>query len=316
MSGDRNNTIRAPRPRRAGRTACLAAGLSLAAIGLAFTPLPAQGDPATTAPAEHSQPADSQAQQAAQPLRGSGAADAARAGARARDGRPTTGPALDPAAIPWDEIAAFMRQHSPLKWERWEQFNRVNPGSSRGEEVRQQVRDGIRGQYAQLKKIESADPDEYKLEVHRVEIEDGMFGAAADYRRGAGDAAKRGLATQQMEQHVRDLLDLRDQLQKHRLERRKAELARQSERVEKQLASLEQKPKTKEQQITALAKRLLNDQPAPLWGGPGSGPGGGGSPRSGQPRRDGAPNGREQRSGRAGPTTNRSADEESSGGEK
>src|SRR3954452_2520178 len=105
MSGDRNNTIRAPRPRRGGRTVCLAAGLSLAAIGLAFTSLPAGGEPtATAAPAPATQPADAQAQAAAQPIRGSRAADPARPAA-----------APDPAEIPWDEIAAFMRQHSPLK---------------------------------------------------------------------------------------------------------------------------------------------------------------------------------------------------------
>src|SRR4051812_10270219 len=121
MRGDRNNTIRAPRPRRAGRTACLAAGLSLAAIGFAFTSLPVHGEPPTTAPAtapaERSNPADAEAQPAAQPMRG----------ARVRDGRPTTGPGVDAAAIPWAEIAEFMGEHSRLKWQRWEQYERMNP---------------------------------------------------------------------------------------------------------------------------------------------------------------------------------------------
>ena len=60
-----------------------------------------------------------------------------------------------------------------------------------------------------------------------------------------------------MKQHVRDLLSLRDELQRHRLERRKAELERQSEQIDKQLALLEQKPKPRDQRITNLANQYL-----------------------------------------------------------
>jgi hypothetical protein len=313
MSGDRNNTTRATR----GRAARLAVALSLGAIGLALASIPAAiADPVDN----HPQPDEDKAAAAAQTLLADRTADGPRAGARARDGRPATAPTIDPAAIPWDEIAAFMRQHSPLKWERWEQFDRMYPGPARGGwdrgEMKQRLQDGIRAQYAQLKRIESIDSDEYKLEVRRVELEDKIFGAAVDFKRGAGDDAKQSLARGQMKQHVRDFLSLRDELQKHRLERRKAELGRQSEQIEKQLAFLEQKPKPKEQRITNLANQFLTAQPPALFGGPGGGPGGPGGPRSGQPRRDGGPEGREQQSGRAGPTTNRSAEGESPKGEK
>ena len=304
MSGDRNNTIRAQRPRRGGRTVCLAAGLSLAVLGLAFTSLPAGGEPAPAAPAPATQPADAQAQSAAQPIRGARAADPAHPGARVRDGRPNAGTAAaapDPAEISWDEIAAFMRQHSPQKWERWEQFNRQYPGPGGRGDMKQRLEDGIRGQYAQLKKIESADAEEYKLNVRRVEIEDKIFGTVADFKHAVvvEDVSKQSMARTQMKQHVRDYLALRDELQKHRLER--------------QLKALAKKPEPNDRRITNLADDLLAEQPLPIWDRAGSGPA---NPRSAPQRRDGAADGREQRPARAGPTTNRSADDESPKGGK
>ena len=183
----------------AGGVARLAAGLSLAATGFALASIPtALADPA----ADHGKPADgqsadTQAETAAKTFPGSRPADASRPNARARNGRPATLPTTDPAALPWDEIAGFMRQHSPLKWERWEQFDRAyssrgagGPARSRRAEMRQKLEEGIRDQYAQLKKIESADADEYQLMVRRVELEDKVFGAQAEFRRGVGDAAK------------------------------------------------------------------------------------------------------------------------------
>jgi hypothetical protein len=310
MSGDRNNLICAPRRRRrAAGTVCLAAGLSLAAIGVAFTSLPAHGESATAAPAPATQPAaDAQAQPAAQRSR---AADPVRPGPRMRDERPTPAPAAD---IPWDEIAAFMRQHSPLKWERWEQFNHKYPaGYGRGD-LKQRLEDGIRGQYAELKKVKGVDPVEYELDVRRVEIEDKIFGANADYRRGTDDVEKQSRARTQMQQHVRDMLALRDELKKHRLERRKAELAHQSEQIDKQLAALAEKSSPQEKQIANIARNLLSDQPPPLWDRSGSGPA---NPPSGSPRRDGgAPDDREQRPGPAAPTTKPTAGEESPRGDK
>lgn len=329
MSGDRTKTSRAPkrwrRCRRAGGVARLAAGLSLAATGFALASIStALADPA----ADHGKPADgqsadTQAETAAKTFPGSRPADASRPNARARNGRPATLPTTDPAALPWDEIAVFMRQHSPLKWERWDQFDRAyssrgagGPGASRRAEMRQKLEEGIRDQYAQLKKIESADADEYQLMVRRVELEDKVFGAQAEFRRGAGDAAKQALATQQIKQHVRALLALQDEVKLHRLEHRKAELARQSDQVDKQLAVINERiaQGPKEQQVDYLAFQLLRAQPPALWDGPGPGRLGGGG---GQPRRDGAPpDGREPRSGHLPPTTNRSGDEGSKQAEK
>ena len=209
---------RSPRRRRRARGAARpAACLSLAAIGLALASIPtAVADPAADhANSPDARVADTRVADAKLVDDGAGgdrrqgvprlAARRCRASQpSARDGRPATLPTIDPAAIPWDEIAGFMREHSPLKWERWEQYNRAyggghgpgargwRPGPAAAPKCGKRSRKGFATSTAQLKKIESADAGEYKLMVRRVELEDKVFGAQAEFRAAPAMPRSRG----------------------------------------------------------------------------------------------------------------------------
>jgi hypothetical protein len=131
-------------------------------------------------------------------------------------------PQQEPTAEEWKEIEAFMKSHSPKRWER---VNEI------ADEQRQQtVRNMFANRYRAMQELKENDPELHKIRLERMPIEDEVFALGWDLSHSKAD--KPDEVRGELRKQVRLLLKSGLRERAHRLKQAKKRLAQDEEKLE------------------------------------------------------------------------------------
>lgn len=186
----------------------------------------------------------------------------AQAAARGRpsEARPEIGPGTDREPNEDDVRAAeqAMRKLAPNWWKRLDSAPSDAPWRAR-------VLRGVVERYRDLQRNERRDPEQYKLEIRELELEDEILGLAPRvWHDKPGDGQNIEEIKNQLREKVGELTDIRIRSREMRLKRLSETLAVEQKRLE---TEKRERDKTVQKHFEAV----VNRRPAPVFpGGPGN----------------------------------------------
>jgi hypothetical protein len=129
----------------------------------------------------------------------------------------------------WSEISAFMKEHSP---KRWEQYQKLPP------ERQQQLQWIVSRRWRLMQWVKGSDPELYELQRTRWRVEDEVYGLTQDFKKAS--ANDQPVVRDKLRSKIGEMVDLRTKERQMRINRWEKQIASERDMIAKETRDREE----------------------------------------------------------------------------